>query len=103
MEERVKKLCRERRKTLTELANDMGITKESLTRALKGNTTLKTIQKIAKALGIEVWELFADSLPVKPSESFYGVIYVAGQPRLINSIDELDELLKVAKLGRSQP
>ena len=36
----------------------MGCTKESLSRAINGNPTLETLEKIATALGVNITELF---------------------------------------------
>jgi DNA-binding phage protein len=44
--------------TLKDLAEKIGIARESLTRALDGNPTLSTIQGIATALEVNITDLF---------------------------------------------
>lgn len=58
MKEIVKHLCKEKGVTLKDLAEKIGIARESLTRALDGNPTLSTIQGIATALDIKITDLF---------------------------------------------
>lgn len=55
---RIKELCREKNITLSELAIKMGIKQESLSRAINGNPTLETLQKIASALNVPISDLF---------------------------------------------
>ena len=55
---RVKELCREHGLTMNELAEQMGMKRESLSRAVNGNPTLETLEKIAEALGVPITELF---------------------------------------------
>jgi len=104
MKEKVKRLCKEQGKTLKDLAADIGIARESLTRALDGNPKLSTIQKIAKALKVEAWQLLTDSTIAEalPDKDLHGVLYVDDKPILINSIKEVDNLLQLAKMGQTQ-
>lgn len=103
MKEKVKRLCKEQGKTLKDLADDIGIARESLTRAIKGNPKLNTIQKIAKALNVEAWELLTDSTAseAEPGTDLHGVLYVGNKPILVNSMKEVDNLLQLAKMGQS--
>lgn len=57
---RVKSICEQKGISLKELSTLMGVTAESISRALseKGNPTLGTLAKFAKALDVEVYELF---------------------------------------------
>lgn len=64
----VKELCKEKGLTIQDLADKMEMKRESLSRAINGNPTLETLEKIANALGVELWELFADPKKVKHSE-----------------------------------
>ena len=47
---------------MSQLAEKMGIKKESLSRAINGNPTLETLERIANALEVDVPELFAPHL-----------------------------------------
>lgn len=55
---RVKEICKEKRITIQELADNMEMKRESLSRAINGNPTLETLEKIASALGVNISELF---------------------------------------------
>lgn len=56
---RIKELCKERGITQKELASKIGISAVGLAKALGGNTTIGTLEKVAGALGVPVWDLFA--------------------------------------------
>ena len=55
---KVKELCRLNGITITQLAGKLNIKQESLSRAINGNPTLETLEKIAAALGVPITELF---------------------------------------------
>ena len=55
---RIKEICKERKFTQKELAEKIGISAVGLAKALAGNTTVGTLDKIASALGVSVAELF---------------------------------------------
>lgn len=57
----VKNLCSNQNMTLKDLANKMGIASESLSRTLKGNPQLATLENIAKCLNVDVRDLFPSS------------------------------------------
>lgn len=52
-------LLKRRGMNQTELAEKIGISRVGLSKAINGNTTIATLQKIADALGVSVPELFA--------------------------------------------
>jgi len=56
----VKKICKQQGITLKQLAERMDVSPETVTRILSenGNPTLSTLVNIAKALNVEVFELF---------------------------------------------
>lgn len=59
MEYRIKQLCKEKGVTVNELSDRIGIARESLSRIISGgDTTTKTLDKIAMVLGVPVGELF---------------------------------------------
>ncbi|WP_280751144.1 MULTISPECIES: helix-turn-helix transcriptional regulator [unclassified Parabacteroides] len=60
MSTRIKELCKEKGVTISSIAEQIGTTQTSLSRALgeNGNPTLDTLQKIATALGVSMSDLF---------------------------------------------
>lgn len=103
MKERVKQLCKERRTTLKQIAERMGVAQETLTRIIggKANTTLSTIQSLADALEVDLWELFTDTAVRSSKDEIHGVIWIGGKPVIINSMKDLQELVKLYSLGQS--
>lgn len=55
---RIKEICKAKGITQKELAEKIGISRVGLSKALSGNTTIGTLDKIASALGVSVAELF---------------------------------------------
>lgn len=88
---RIKEVIKDKGMTVSSLAEKMGIKQESLSRAINGNPTLETIDKIACHLGVEVWELFTES----PGESeISGFIKAKGTIYEIKSRQDIENLLK---------
>lgn len=58
MELRIKEVIKEKRMTITELADVMGINRVNLSNMVNGNPTVETLNKIADALGVPLTELF---------------------------------------------
>ncbi len=54
---RIKDVINEKGYTIKSLAEELGITRESLSRSLV-SPSYPTLQRIAEALGVELWELF---------------------------------------------
>lgn len=57
MDLRIKELCKEKGILLKDLANELGITNVALSQIITRKPTLTTLERIAKVLGVEVWEL----------------------------------------------
>lgn len=55
---RIKEICKAKGITQKELAEKIGISAVGLAKALAGNTTIGTLDKIASALGVSVAQLF---------------------------------------------
>lgn len=55
---KIKELCKSKGITQKDLAHAIGITPVGLAKAVAGNTTVGTLEKIAAALGVSVAELF---------------------------------------------
>jgi len=58
MDLRIKEICRVKGVTITQLAEKLNIKQESLSRAINGNPTKDTLERIASALNVPVTELF---------------------------------------------
>ena len=87
--ENVKKLCKEKKKQLKDLAAEMGVDPASLNRAMYGNARLDTIEKMATALGVSIKSLFD---PID-DDTVEGYIKIKGKIYQFNSKEELEKLL----------
>ena len=87
--ENVKRLCKEQKKQLKELASEMGVDPASLNRAMYGNARLDTIEKMAIALGVSIKSLFD---PID-DDTVEGYIKIKGKIYQFNSKEELEKLL----------
>lgn len=92
---RIKDVCKEKGITVSQLAEKMGIKQESLSRAINGNPTLETLEKIANALEVDITELFTPS----PSGGIIGVIRIGKTNYNINSVPDLSNLLDRIEKG----
>ena len=90
LSENIKRLCKQQKKSLKDLATDMEIDPASLNRAMYGNARLDTIEKMAVALGVSV------KSPFEPmgDEAVEGFIKIRGKIYQFNSRNELENLLK---------
>lgn len=90
---KIKELCKEKNITMAEIAKKIGIQPIALSQSLNGNPTLTRLQEVADILGVNVPELFDGKL----EKSVYGCLYINGKPCLVNSKDELLEIVKKLK------
>ena len=93
MKLQVKKILKQKGITQRELAKRMGIHPESLTRILAGNPTMSTLGNLAKALEVEMSELFEVEHVIKIS----GYLEVGGVIHKINSKMDLDKFYSKMK------
>lgn len=88
MDLRVKELCKERGMLMEDLAQILGVTRITLTRNINGNPTMETLQKIATALNVQVWELFTAST----TGEINGFVEYRGTIYKIQSKEDLQQL-----------
>lgn len=91
MDLRIKEIIKERHITIQDLADTIGINRVTLSNSINGNPTVETLQKIATALNVEVWELFTSSTNTNELTAlidYKGVLY------RFDSIESLKEFVK---------
>lgn len=86
---RIKEICKEKGVSMTILAEKLGITSVSLSQCLSGNPSLKRLQEIADALGVDLIELFE-----QPTTNIQGCIFLGGIAHIVKSKSDLEELIK---------
>lgn len=67
MELRIKELLQEQGLRMSDLADRLGTNQSNLTKSLAKNPTLSTLEDVAKALKVEMHELFTPSMPSRPT------------------------------------
>lgn len=87
---RIKDICKERNLTLGDLADQMNIKRESLSRAINGKPNLDTLEKIASALNVEVWELFT---PATNKDELTALVDHQGKLYKANTIEDLQKII----------
>ena len=55
---RIKEIIKEKGCTQAQFAEKLGISLSALNQQMTGKPSLSTLEKIAEALGVEIWELF---------------------------------------------
>ena len=85
---RILELCKEAGINQTELADKIGLSRVGLSKAINGNPTVDTLERIASALEVDITELFTSS-----SGSIIGVIRIKDTNYNINSVSDLSRLL----------
>lgn len=87
MELKVKEVIKSKGLTMQQVADILGVTRDTLTRNINGNPTVETLEKIAKAIGVEITDLFE-----KSSEDVVGAIRIGDNTHVINSKDDIKKL-----------
>ena len=88
---RVKEIAKERGMSMGDLAEKMGISPISLSQSLYKNPTLGRLTEVANILEVDVADLFS------PRENIHGCLFVNGKAVVINSKEELFELVEKMK------
>lgn len=86
----IQEVLKQKDLSVPELAKRLDISRAALYYQIKGNPTLETLEKIAKALDVSIIELFkTDSKPL------YGFIEFEG---MIHKIDNLESIKQLVSL-----
>lgn len=96
---RVKNICKQQGITLRQLAERMDVSPEVVTRMLSknGNPTLSSLVNIAKALGIEVYDLFDN---FEADKMVNGYLEVGNKIHRISNLNDLHTVYKKITTGK---
>lgn len=89
---RIKEIMQEKGITQKKLAEDIGVAEISLSRSLRGNPTLDTLERIAAALNVPITELFSTD-----KQELCGHVEYKGTVYTIKSRSDLENLLKIVE------
>lgn len=93
---RVKELCKERGMTIKDIAQKLGMDASNLSGSIKGNPKLSTLQDVARALDVEVYDLFER----KVGSELNGYVEVGGEIyKISNTLDWVEVSTKIDKLA----
>lgn len=67
MKLKVKEVIKTKGLTMQQVADTLGVTRDTLTRNINGNPTLETLEKIAKVLNVCVSDLLNEESTVDPN------------------------------------
>ena len=63
---RIKEILKEQGRTLNWLADELGVSRQALSRQVGGKLLVETAEKIASVLNVPLWQLFEDPSSVCP-------------------------------------
>lgn len=89
MREQIKRIAKEKGKSLNRVARDLFMNLSQLSASLNGNPTLSTLKKVATSLNVELADLF----PRKVS----GFLEYNGKIVKVRTIEDLENILKELK------
>lgn len=85
---RIKDILKEKGVTINELAEKMGLNRVTLSTQINGTANIASYEKIATALDVPMWQLFASPEEVKDDANTItcphcgGKIHFDGEPRM---------------------
>lgn len=94
----VKKIIKKNGYTIESVANQMGITRITLTQNLSRNPTVGTLQKIANVIGCKVGDFFADEMSVNDSD-LIALIRYKGHMYQAETIEDLKRIVNRLQKG----
>ena len=65
---RIKEILKEKGLTVNQLADMLEISRQALSKQIQGKMLVETAQRIAEALGVPMWQLFASPEEVQPKK-----------------------------------
>lgn len=88
----IKKVIRSRGYTLEMVSKELGTTQGALSQSIGGNPTVSKLKDIAKVIGCDVSDFFADE--EKTSPHFIALVKSGGRYYEASSLEELKALVK---------
>lgn len=98
----IKRVIKEKGLSINEVAEIMGISRIGLSQHINGNPSVEVLERIAKALGVQVAELFEGyENKSTDTEKTIGIVRHGNKSYEINSIRDIENLLEIIKGDKS--
>lgn len=95
---RIKEVLKEKGMTQQELADMVGVSHQSIKQTLNASSvTTSTLEKIAIALDVPIWQLFASPDEVKGNSELIALIEHGGDFYKAATIVELENIVSILK------
>lgn len=91
---RIKEILKEKGMSVVQLADALNISRQALSKQIGGKMLLETAERIATALDVPIWQLFASPEDVAGKEELTALIRFRGQLYQADSIEELKNVVK---------
>lgn len=91
---RIKEILKEKGMSVVQLADALNISRQALSKQIRGKMLLETAERIATALDVPIWQLFASPEDVAGKEELTALIRFRGQLYQADSIEELENVVK---------
>lgn len=70
---RIKEILKEQGVTINELADKLGISRVTLSTQINGTANIVSYEKIATALNVPMWQLFASPKEIQPQSDGFSI------------------------------
>lgn len=70
---RIKEILKEQGVTINELADKLGISRVTLSTQINGTANIVSYEKIATALNVPMWQLFASPEEIQPQSDGFSI------------------------------
>lgn len=94
---RIRNIIEKQGITTKEVADKIGISVSALNQNISGNPSVKVLEKIATALNVPLWQLFASPEDVASGADFVAFIKDGRNIYHADSIEELEKIISEIK------
>ncbi|MCM0717368.1 helix-turn-helix transcriptional regulator [Parabacteroides sp. W1-Q-101] len=90
---RIKEILKEKGMSVVQLADALNISRQALSKQIGGKMLVETAERIATALDVPLWQLFASPEDVAGKEELTALIRYRGQLYHADNIKELKDVI----------
>lgn len=94
---RIKEILKEKGLTVNQLADMLEISRQALSKQIQGKMLVETAQRIAEALNVPMWQLFASPVEVTSKGELTALIKHKGDYYKASTIEELEKIVAEIK------